>query len=167
MADRGSFIGERWEWHWVWRRDPRGRELRELEKLRRLLEGFVPSSGGRDRVAWKSDPQGRFSVKVLRELIGERSEGGTSGGRDLGEGTIWLSGLPNKLNVFLWRAKRGRLPTREALDKLGIELDTTLCPRCGKEVETVNHALFACDKLRNLWRLVGRWWKIEVEPLNS
>ena len=104
-----------------------------------MIEGKTPSRGGRDRVVWNINPQGTFSVKTLREMIGERSK--RSGH---GEESFWLKGLPRNVNIFVWRMKLERLPTREALDKLRIDIDSLLCPRCGTEVETVNHALFTC-----------------------
>ena len=33
-----------------------GREVSEIDELRRLLEGHVPKRGGVDRVVWKIDP---------------------------------------------------------------------------------------------------------------
>ena len=51
----------------------------------------------------------------------------------------------------------GRIPTREALDKLGIDLHSLLCPRCEKEVESINHAFFWCDEVNKIWQEAARW----------
>ena len=72
VADRGEFFDGRWVWRWSWRREPRGREEGELEELRRLLESASPKRRESDRVVWKLDPQGEFSVKVMRHLIEEK-----------------------------------------------------------------------------------------------
>ena len=41
-----------------------------------------------------------------------------------------------------------------ALDKIGVDVDTLLCPICGREVETVYHALVT-------------WWNVDVGSANS
>ncbi|XP_071712393.1 uncharacterized protein [Rutidosis leptorrhynchoides] len=68
---------------------------------------------------------------------------------------------PIKVGVFLWRARRNRLPVLVELDKRGIDLHSVLCPLCDKVVETVNHALFSCDKVREVWVKVLNWWGID------
>ena len=63
--------------------------------------------------------------------------------------------------------KPGRLPTRVVLDKIGVDVDSLLCPRCGRELETVDHALVSCVVVKKLWGLIGRWWKVDVDSANS
>ena len=63
--------------------------------------------------------------------------------------------------------KPGRLPTRVVLDKIGVDVDSVLCPRCGRELETVDHALVSFVVLKKLWGLVGRWWMVDVDSANS
>ncbi|XP_071719423.1 uncharacterized protein [Rutidosis leptorrhynchoides] len=36
--------------------------------------------------------------------------------------------LPQKVGIFVWRAKRKRIPVRDELSKRGIDLDSVLCP---------------------------------------
>ncbi|GJV63861.1 reverse transcriptase domain, reverse transcriptase zinc-binding domain protein [Tanacetum coccineum] len=50
-----------------------------------------------------------------------------------------------KVNIFVWRALKGRLPVREELDKRGIDLDLVLCPCCTNAVESSAHSLIMCD----------------------
>ena len=61
----------------------------------------------------------------------------------------------------------GRIPTREVLDKMGIELNSTLCPRCSEAVESVDHALFKCTKVHNIWVAVAKWWKVDISSVSS
>ena len=56
-----------------------------------------------------------------------------------------------------------RLPTREALNNRGIELDLLLCPRCGDAVEDVNHALVRCRDVKEVWERIKRWWGKDIE----
>ena len=54
-----------------------------------------------------------------------------------------------------------------ALDKIGVDIDTLLCPRCRREVETVDHALVTCGLVKKLWDLIGKWWNMDVGSANS
>ncbi|KAJ9559867.1 hypothetical protein OSB04_005027 [Centaurea solstitialis] len=162
VAKRGFFQGGVWVWKWDWRRNPRGRETGELENLIRELEGVGPRVGEKDKAVWRLDNVGGFSVRKLRELVEETR---LTEGDNLVE-TEWLKAVPKKVNIFVWRLRLGRLPTRDVLDKMGVDLDTHLCPRCGEEVETLNHAFFTCEKLKLFWKLIGRWWNMEIENLN-
>ncbi|KAJ9548768.1 hypothetical protein OSB04_021311 [Centaurea solstitialis] len=161
VSDRGSMVGSEWVWEWNWRRLPFGREVSELEEMLKWVENFKPVSAWEDKVVWLLEPQGGFSVKTLRTILGEKRSR-SSEGRGRGEPTRWVKSIPSKINVFFWKAKLGRLPCRFLLDKVGIDLDSILCPRCSKEVESVHHALVSCEKVRNMWSLVGRWWNLDV-----
>ena len=92
VPQKGEFVGKNWVSSWGWRRDPIRRELGEIEDLRRVLEGYTPKRGEDDRVIWKLDSLGSFSVKALRSLIAERSASG--GG--VGE---WKSNDVAKINT--------------------------------------------------------------------
>ena len=99
--------------------------------------GHSPKRGGVDRVYWRFDPQDGFTDKALRGLIEEKDNLGGGNGAT----TIWLKSIPKKICIFLWRAKLGRLPSRSVLDKMRVDLDSTICPRCEREMETIEHAL--------------------------
>nr|GEU53334.1 hypothetical protein [Tanacetum cinerariifolium] len=53
--------------------------------------------------------------------------------------------IPIKVNVFAWRARRDRLPTKLNLSRRGVVLDSILCPLCDANVEDVHHVMFRCD----------------------
>ncbi|KAJ9564748.1 hypothetical protein OSB04_000714 [Centaurea solstitialis] len=163
IADRGTFIGDGWNWVWGWRRDPRGREVGELEELQSFIRGVHPSRGRADRLVWRLDPLNGFSVKALRGLV-EEARGRRSG---VGDHTTWLNAVSKKVCIFAWRSKLRRIPARVELAKKGIDLDSTLCPRCSCEEESVDHALVNCTKVKSLWSLIGRWWKLDIEACNS
>ncbi|GJV97714.1 RNA-directed DNA polymerase, eukaryota [Tanacetum coccineum] len=65
-----------------------------------------------------------FSVKCTREYIDK------SYLPDGGSETRWNHFLPKKINIFIWRALRDRLPTRWNLSRKGIDLDSLSCPIC-------------------------------------
>ena len=115
-------------WNCGWRREPRGREIGELEELERELLGWEPNRDRKDLWEWEFEKNKMFSVRKLRELMVERSGGGLNG-----DETLWAAIVPKKVNVFMWRLRRGKLPTRVALNNMGIDLHSMLCPMCGEE----------------------------------
>jgi hypothetical protein len=83
--------------------------------------------------------------------------------RDRGEGSnpsnqcgiwkfIWKLNVSNPTKVFLWRACSDILPTRVNLRKRGV-LDDDQCMLCGREPETVIHALWECPASQDVWGL--------------
>ncbi|KAJ9559863.1 hypothetical protein OSB04_005023 [Centaurea solstitialis] len=155
IADKSLWVEDRWVWNWSWRRVPRGREIGELVEFERVLSGWSPVRGRVDKWEWSASSDGTFSTKKVRELLGEGERVVVEGG-----GTEWCSVIPRKVNVFMWRARLDRLPTRAFLDKLGVDLDSLLCPRCSEYVEDIDHALFKCAEIANLWSRVKNWWNI-------
>ena len=50
---------------------------------------------------------------------------------------------------------------------MGIKLDSTLCPRCSEAIESVDHALFSCMTVHNVWNVVAKWWNMDIGNINS
>ncbi|GKA84891.1 RNA-directed DNA polymerase, eukaryota, reverse transcriptase zinc-binding domain protein [Tanacetum coccineum] len=74
--------------------------------------------------------------------------------------TIWNKLVTKKVNIFVWRALKKRLPIREELDKRGNDLDTVLCPCCGSGVESCEHSLVLCNMAMEFWEKIHSWWKL-------
>ncbi|KAJ9539609.1 hypothetical protein OSB04_026115 [Centaurea solstitialis] len=162
ILDRGEWVEDTWEWKWSWSRVPRGRALGELENLVSRLNGWNPIRNKKDVWGWDFDLANGFSVQKLREILAESSVTGVGG-----RGTMWAPFVPKKVNVFIWRLNLGRIPTRETLDKMGIDLHTVLCPRCGESIEDLDHALFKCSEVNRLWMRVGNWWNKPLSGIHS
>ncbi|KAL4591700.1 hypothetical protein LXL04_004671 [Taraxacum kok-saghyz] len=77
--------------------------------------------------------------------------------------TRWSKLVPRKVNIFIWRVRLARLPTRKALRDRGIDLISMGCPICVEEVETTDHLFFACPVAVDVWILVLRW--LQVQPV--
>ena len=90
---------------------------------------------------WALQMNGEFTVRELTKMVEEKTLGVGSGV----EATIWNKWVPKKVNIFVWRALKGRLLVREELDKRGIDLDSLLCPSCGDVVELCSHCLVMCN----------------------
>ncbi|GKF38517.1 RNA-directed DNA polymerase, eukaryota, reverse transcriptase zinc-binding domain protein [Tanacetum coccineum] len=110
----------------------------------------------RDKWRWMLGEDGEFTVKELIRLVEEKILHVESGGQE----TVWNNLVPKKVNIFVWRALKGRLSVRVELDRRGIDLDSVLCPSCNNIVETCAHCLITCDLAMSVWEKVFNWWKM-------
>ncbi|GKB77483.1 reverse transcriptase domain, reverse transcriptase zinc-binding domain protein, partial [Tanacetum coccineum] len=131
VANKGRWVDSEWRWEWEWVREIRGRK-------------------------WKLQEDGVFTVKELAKMVDERTLRIENGGQE----TLWNKWVPNKVNIFVWRALKGRIPVREELDRRGIDLDTTLCPCCDSVVESCVHSLVLCNFAMSVWEKIFNWWKL-------
>ncbi|GJU25984.1 transposon TX1 [Tanacetum coccineum] len=121
---------------------PIGQDIRRVgawnsvvEKFKNRLSEWKAKSmsfGGRltlvkDRWRWALHESGEFTVKELTKMVEEKILNVDTGV----DATIWNKWVPEKVNIFVWRTLKRRLPVREELDKRGIDLDSLLCPSCG------------------------------------
>ncbi|GJS03504.1 reverse transcriptase domain, reverse transcriptase zinc-binding domain protein [Tanacetum coccineum] len=97
VEEKEKWVDNVWCWEWEWVRDLRG---------------------GR----WALQESGDFTVRGLTKLVEEKILNMESGG----EATTGNNWVPKKVNVFVWKALKGRLPVREELDKRGIDLNTKI-----------------------------------------
>ncbi|XP_071726422.1 uncharacterized protein [Rutidosis leptorrhynchoides] len=147
---------------WAWVRDPVGRTHGELIELNSLLGNVTFSIGSKDWWVWILDTCNRFTVKKLCNLIDlkyitvDRSD----------VTTLRNQFVPKKIELFIWRARLGRIPVRVELDKRGIDLDNVRCPICNGDIESVMHILKTCNFANDLWNRVFSWWKLDSSSLN-
>ena len=71
------------------------------------------------------------------------------------------------MNVFAWKLRLNKLPTKFNLYSRGLDIGSVLCPICSSDVETVNHLFFSCDMAFDIWSLVAGWWEIDVPVMSS
>nr|GEU36950.1 cytochrome c-type biogenesis protein CcmE homolog, mitochondrial-like [Tanacetum cinerariifolium] len=67
------------------------------------------------RETWRCslDGNGEFTVKSLSEWVEDMSLSGDSGSSQ----TLWSKIIPRKVNIFIWRVLKRRIPVRVELDK--------------------------------------------------
>ncbi|PWA63317.1 Transposon TX1 [Artemisia annua] len=139
VADKGRWVNSQWQWEWDWGRNLRGR-----------------SNDCRDRWRWKLNDNGEFTVRGLTALVEEKILRVENDAQE----TLWNKWLPKKVNIFVWRALKGRLPVHEEFDKRGVDLDSLLCPCCDSVVETCAHSLVTCNLAMSVWEKIFSWWKV-------
>ncbi|PWA39953.1 RNA-directed DNA polymerase, eukaryota, Reverse transcriptase zinc-binding domain protein [Artemisia annua] len=147
--------------HWAWRRTLRSHEENmELCELQDLLLNLNLSME-QDTWEFTPSPSRCFLVKSMRKTISNTLNNITL------QSTRWNKLLPTKVNIMSWRVCNQRLPTRENLDKRGIDLDSVLCPICNSDIETKSHLFATCLIARNIWKDVFSWWLLSDTHITS
>ncbi|GJS58690.1 RNA-directed DNA polymerase, eukaryota [Tanacetum coccineum] len=137
-----------------------GAESQQWAELLSLLGTFTLSPSI-DR--WVSDlnGEGLFRVKDFRSFLDDLLLPSSN------MATRWVKCVPVKVNVFVWRARLERLPTRDNLAKRGVPIVSNLCPVCGSFPEDAHHLFFGCDLAKNIFLKICRWWNLSWAHVSS
>nr|GEV06893.1 RNA-directed DNA polymerase, eukaryota [Tanacetum cinerariifolium] len=98
-----------------------GAESQQWADLLPLL-GTFSLSPSIDRWVCDLNGDGLFRVKDFRSVLDDLILPSSN------MSTRWVKCVPVKVNVFAWRARLERLPTRDNLAKIGVHTDSNLCP---------------------------------------
>lgn len=123
-------------------------------EVTQLLNQCVPciADNVQDTWVWKGSILGTYSVKsVYRWLLNSCQDLDTN---SLSWCRIWNLKLPSNIQFFLWQLCHAAIPTRVVLGSRGITTDT-MCPRCGNATKTIDHCLFTCPNISQLWCALG------------
>ncbi|GKB94151.1 RNA-directed DNA polymerase, eukaryota, partial [Tanacetum coccineum] len=86
---------------------------------------------------------------------------------EVSSSTRWIKAVPIKVNVLAWKIKLDNLPTRLNISRRGMDIDSILCPTCGKAVESTRHIFFTCQIARDILHLITSWWNIPYMEVSS
>ncbi|KAL6566692.1 hypothetical protein OROMI_015096 [Orobanche minor] len=122
-----------------------------------ILSIPIRNCSGADIWSWFYSKDGQYNVKsgyapglTIKNRF-TASSSTTNGFRDIWR-WIWNIDLPEKIKVFLWKCAKNILPVKANLTKRGVNVDP-ICPRCGENEETVQHALRDCPWSSFLWQI--------------
>ncbi|MFS7922580.1 putative reverse transcriptase zinc-binding domain-containing protein [Helianthus anomalus] len=153
VADRVQTGDNGNNWNWVWSRQVLEiEEVQELQQLSSLIEGFS-ATVGRDRWKWHLDSSEHFTVASIKKSIQDHI------GPNQEYVVEWNNWLPKKIGIVAWRAVKERLPTRDALAKRGIAVQSTECILCREHPETSEHLLVSCEYAQVVWQILFQWCK--------
>ncbi|XP_071695771.1 uncharacterized protein [Rutidosis leptorrhynchoides] len=138
----------------MWLRSPSGRTETELKALLELLGNYNFVQGNTDTWRWILANNGIFTVKKLNDLIDEKCLLHQVPSHE----TLRNNLVPKKLEIFVWRALKKRLPVRMELDKRCIDLHSVRYPLCDDDLETVDHIFIFCKHSLEIWDRVFHWW---------
>ncbi|XP_035844280.1 uncharacterized protein LOC110927200 [Helianthus annuus] len=140
--------------NWKWTRPPSSPdEVSELGNCSVQLGGIFTASV-KDKWMWKPDVSGQFSTKLFTRIaLGTLNEEDLYPTKSCG----WV---PAKCNILIWRAALDRIPTRQALVRRNIAVESYVCALCGEVTETVDHIFTACSISLKVWNRSCVWAKL-------
>ncbi|GJS52303.1 reverse transcriptase domain-containing protein [Tanacetum coccineum] len=112
-----------------------------------------------DKWSWSLREDGEFKVKDLSRMLEDKILHTDSGARE----TRWNNLVPKKVNVFVWRALKGRLSVQDALDKRGIDLDDADCCK-RKSFTTLLGSNFGPVQRGGILVIRNGLWTMILEP---
>ncbi|XP_071695872.1 uncharacterized protein [Rutidosis leptorrhynchoides] len=156
FKDRVQKNGSNLAFSWNWSTEPTGRTRSELDRVVELLQSLNFDSSSTDSWCWSfgSSSSWLFKVKDLSVAIDAKLLGNVSSTHP----TFHNNFVPKKIEIFMWRALKKRLPVRVELDKRGIDLDSIRCPLCDDDLESVDHSIIFCKYALDIWERLFRWW---------
>ena len=132
--------------------------LPEAQYIKSLPFCSTPQS---DILIWPNEKLGYYSVKsgykaltklsLLDSVRTEQSEAQKTFWR-----SIWKLKVSGKIKHFMWNSCTNSLPTKENLLKHTI-LQESVCQIYDKELESVLHALWRCEKVQRVWSFEFSW----------
>ncbi|GJZ81422.1 RNA-directed DNA polymerase, eukaryota [Tanacetum coccineum] len=130
-----------------------GVERQQWMDILHVIDSVTLSSSS-DRWSCDLNGEGTFHVKDIRLVLDDIYLPALS------VETRWVRYVPIKVNVFAWRARLDRLPTRLNLSKRGILTNSIACPICDSAQEDVHYLFFGCTMAKDLSSLICRWWNL-------
>ena len=169
VGDCGFWDGVEWIWNFQWRRMLFQWELGFLDELNSLLATVKLNRYSNDRIIWKFDKKGIFSVgSVSKVWMAEQNR--MSGVNSFHfTKSVWKGLVPPKVEIFAWFILIGRLNTKDRLHNFGIiPRNQLMCCMCNKEHESIEHLFFSCDFAWHLWWFwLMKWNVFWVSPNNQ
>ncbi|XP_071741928.1 uncharacterized protein [Rutidosis leptorrhynchoides] len=160
VKDRIAWDGSKWVGRWNWARTIMGRTQAELDELNSLLLQVPYRPDVADYWAWNQGHDGLFTARKLNELLETKVLHSNHSTLD----TLKNSFIPKKVELFVWRARKGRLPTLPELNKRGIDVNSVRCPICDEDIENLDHALLSCKLTSDIWSKILEWWNMGTLP---
>ncbi|XP_058763004.1 uncharacterized protein LOC131636414 [Vicia villosa] len=132
----------------------------DFNALEELLGGMVVGGENRDKVEWKGDAGGDYTVaSCYGHYASFRIPYGPPNRCDGSLEKIWKMEVPYKIRTFGWRLCVNRLPLKDLLKVRGIEFPLTSlnCVFCGVELEDRKHSFFLCKIVKYIWKEIAFW----------
>ena len=125
-----------------------------LEKVAQI-KAILLSPSRQDSLVWIGTYNGIFTTQSAYHMLAKDKTKLTGLSSNLGRlhafwKNLWSIDVPNKIQVFMWRACSSILPTKTNLFKQGIVSSST-CPNCNDEAETILHSLWECAYAKECW----------------
>ena len=102
---------------------------------------------------WRSGESGLFLVRSAYDHLASLIRGPHN---DLYRCLWKIKVLPNVL-VMAWRVLLDRIPTRLALSRRGVTMNTPICAMCQAKEESSQLLFLECVNAQRVWSMCFRW----------
>jgi ribonuclease HI len=110
-----------------------------------------------DQICWQRTKDGIYTVRSgynaqIEWEYTNSDQGQTSNNNSEAQlwNNIWKAHVPPKQTHLIWRILHNAIPIKPNLITKGITCDS-LCPRCNKATESIEHAFLHCEWVSQLW----------------
>ncbi|XP_035832892.1 uncharacterized protein LOC118481762 [Helianthus annuus] len=140
--------------NWSWSRAIFSQEeMAELAEASVVLAGLA-TSDTKDSWKWTLEDSGIFSTSSFKKAASNQAPVDPIY-------RIWTGGwIPAKCKIFMWRVLIDRIPTRNALARRNVTVDSENCAFCGVLTESVDHLFSGCETVCAVWVWLSDWAKI-------
>ena len=116
-----------------------------------------------DVQVWRCEEFGDYTVRSAYECLVDSERGPQVEVFKL----LWkVKMFPNVLTTA-WRVLRGRIPTRVALSRRGVQLTSELCVLCGTVDESYQHLFIECEQAWKVWTMSFKWIGVDFVQHND
>ena len=151
---KGAKVAEFWVasgsgegWNFSFGRHFQGWELEEVQGFLATVNPQSINPNLTDRLWWKKEKNGSFSVKTCFELL----EGGSQ--QSVPIKMLWNPTVPTKVGFFAWEVWWGKILTMDQLKNRGFSL-ASRCVFCGNDEESLEHLFIHCPKVWCMWTAI-------------
>ncbi|KAF5481359.1 hypothetical protein F2P56_002016 [Juglans regia] len=143
------------------------------EEVEQICSIPISRLNSEDKMIWGGTKKGQFSVSSAYQMEMNKKEalkGESSRGRegDARWQEVWGLNIPGKVKIFMWRAMKELLATRVNLSLRKIT-DSSSCPICKNDDESVMHAIWYCPAAADVWSesdiVIQKWSLYETDLL--
>uniref|UniRef100_A0A803QSN3 Reverse transcriptase domain-containing protein n=1 Tax=Cannabis sativa TaxID=3483 RepID=A0A803QSN3_CANSA len=138
-----------------------------------IVLGMAPCyNNAIDDLVWDYTPNGMYTVSSGYKVAttNELNAGPSSEEHTKKWWTeIWKLEVPPKVRNFAWRLYNGWIPVNMVLRNRGMKIDPWCCG-CGNEEETIEHGIWFCPAIKEIWQHFLLWktinrWKGETKHM--
>jgi len=163
VAEVGEWGEAGWQWRLKWRRGRFEWEVVLEEDLIRYVANGSLNKEANDRILWRGDSSGAFSVKSAYACVTNQGSGFVNNVFKM----LWQTKARPKSQTTVWRVLLDRLPTRGNLIRRAVQVSSPLCVFCHVSEESVQHLFCECTFTHRVWAFCSSWIGIALAQHND
>jgi len=136
------------------------RQVFSVDLADKILHTPLLSPVDTDRIVWKAERNGRYSVRSAYRLCVSELVDSSHLRRPSFWMRIWHLKVPQKVKTLIWRICRGCLPMRVRLLDKGVNCPPN-CASCDSEYEDYTHVFFTCPFAIQVWNTTDLYGSIQ------